>query len=245
MDGMPGHPGRPLLAPSARLWAVALLVCCAIIVTVLAALFAHQARPDWLDRAVDAPVISWFDNRQDLGRWLIFPGSLLPATALTVAIVVSCLIIGRLNGAVLAVAALPAADGLNDGLLKPLVHRTYLGVLTYPSGHTTAVFAIAATITVLLLSPARKAGAGALRVLVPVAVCALAAVVATALIGLRFHYFTDTVAGAALGIGTVFGLALVLDLPAFQRWLARYSRQPSAARERQCAAEPADTSTST
>jgi membrane-associated phospholipid phosphatase len=245
MDGMPAHPGRPLLAPSARLRAVVLLACCAIIVAVLAALFAHQARPDWLDRAVDAPVISWFDSRQGLGRWLIFPGSLLPASALTAAIVVSCLIIGRLNGAVLAVAALPAADGLNDGLLKPLVHRTYLGVLTYPSGHTTAVFAIAATITVLLLSPTRKAGAGALRILVPVTVCALAAVVATGLIGLRFHYFTDTVAGAALGIGTVFGLALVLDLPAFQRWLAQHSRQPSAGRERRCAAESADTSTST
>jgi membrane-associated phospholipid phosphatase len=143
------------------------------------------------------------------------------------------------------VAALPAADGLNDGLLKPLVDRTYLGVLTYPSGHTTAVFAMAATITVLLLSPTRKAGAGALRLLVSVAVCAPAAVVATALIGLRFHYFTDTVAGAALGIGTVFGLALVLDLPAFQRWLAPHSRQQSAARERRCAAGPTNTSLST
>ena len=30
-------------------------------------------------------------------------------------------------------------------------------------------------------------------------------------IAVRFHYFTDTVAGAAVGVGTV-GLALVLDL---------------------------------
>jgi membrane-associated phospholipid phosphatase len=31
-------------------------------------------------------------------------------------------------------------------------------------------------------------------------------------IAVRFHYFTDTVAGAAVGVGTVCGLALVLDL---------------------------------
>jgi membrane-associated phospholipid phosphatase len=57
----------------------------------------------------------------------------------------------------------------------------------------------------------------------------LGAVVAVALIGLCWHYFTDTVAGAAVGIGTVCGLALILDLPAARRWLASASRQPSAA----------------
>jgi membrane-associated phospholipid phosphatase len=45
-------------------------------------------------------------------------------------------------------------------------------------------------------------------------------VVAIGVIGLRWHYFTDTVAGAAVGIGTVCGLALLLDLPVPRRWLA-------------------------
>jgi membrane-associated phospholipid phosphatase len=111
---------------------------------------------------------------------------------------------------VLAAVAVPAADGLNDGLLKPAVHRTYLGVLTYPSGHTTAVFALAATVTVLLLTQPQPGKAGALRVLVPAAVYVLAGVVAITLIGLRFHYFTDTVAGAAVGTGVVLACALTL-----------------------------------
>jgi len=38
-----------------------------------------------------------------------------------------------------------------------------------------------------------------------------------------YHYFTDTVAGAALGIGTVCGLAFLLDLSVVRRWLARGS----------------------
>ena len=213
--------GRPLLTADTRLPAGALLASCAILVTVLGVLFAHQDQPDRLDRAIDSPVVTWFGGHQGLGKWLIFPGSLLPAGLATAAIVAACLLAGRLNGAILAASALLAAEALNDGLLKPLIHRTYLGVLTYPSGHTTAVFALAATVAVLLLVPPRQPGqAGAVRVLIPVAAFALACVVATALIGLRFHYFTDTVAGAALGTGTVCGIALLLDLPVIRR-LAR------------------------
>jgi membrane-associated phospholipid phosphatase len=84
------------------------------------------------------------------------------------------------------------------------------------------MFALAAVVTVLLLISPRPAKAGALgaqfpaaalRVLIPAAAYVLGGVVAIAVIGLRWHYFTDTVAGAAVGIGTVCGLALILDLP--------------------------------
>ncbi len=226
---------RPLLAASARPRAGALLACCAILVAVLGALFAHQATADWLDRVVDSPIITLLGSHQGLAVWLAAPGSLFPASVLSAAIVVACLLVGRLNGAVLATAAVPAAVGLNDGVLKPLVHRTYLGILTYPSGHTATMFALAATVGVLLLHPPQPARAGALRALIPVAACVLGGVVATGVIGLRFHYFTDTVAGAAVGIGTVCGLALLLDLPAARRQLARASRQLPTAQERRSA----------
>ncbi len=228
--------GRPLLAASARPWAGTLLACCTILVTVLGMLFAHQAKADWLDHAIDSPIITWLGGHRGLALWLAAPGSQIPAVVLSVAIVVACLLTGRLNGAVLAAAAVPAAVGLNDGLFKPLVHRTYLGVLPYPSGHTATMFALAATVTVLLLIPPQPSAARALRVLIPAAACVLGGVVAIGVIGLRFHYFTDTVAGAAVGIGTVCGLALLLDLPAARRQLARASRQLPAAQERRSAA---------
>ena len=209
--------GRPLLAASARLWAGALLAGCAILVAVLGLVFAHQARADQLDHAVDSPIITWLGGHQGLAAWLAAPGSQIPAVVLSAAIVVACLLGGRLNGAVLAAAAVPAAVGLNDGLFKPLVHRTYLGVLSYPSGHTATMFALAATVAVLLLIPPRPARAGGLRVLIPAAACVLGGAVAVGVIGLRWHYFTDTVAGAAVGIGTVCGLALLLDLPTWLR----------------------------
>jgi len=229
MAGMRLRPGPPLLAAPASRWAVALLACCAIIVTVLGVLFAHQVRVDRFDQAVDSPIIAWFSGHQRLGQWLVFPGSLTAAAAVSAVIVAACLLAGRLNGAVLAAVAVLAAEGLNEGVLKPLVHRTYLGNLVYPSGHATAVFALAATVTVLLLVAPEPGKAGRLRILVPAAAGLVGVVVAVALIGLRWHYFTDTVAGAAVGTGTVCGLALLLDLPAARRWMSRASRQLSMA----------------
>jgi membrane-associated phospholipid phosphatase len=208
--------GRPLLAASARLCAGVLVASCLVLVAVLGMVFAHQTTADRLDHAIDSPIVTWLAGHQDLAGGFASPGSLLPAVALSAAVVLACLLTGRINGAVLAAAAVPAAVGLNDGLLKHLVDRTYLGVLSYPSGHTATMFALAATVTVLLIPPS-PAKAGPLRLLIPVAACVLGSVVAVGVIGLRWHYFTDTVAGAAVGIGTVCALALVLDLPTRQR----------------------------
>jgi len=223
------HPARIryLLAAPVRPWAGALLAVCAGLVAVLGVIFAHHTAADRLDRAVDAPVITWFGHHPGLAGWLAFPGSLVPMAVLSVAIAAACLLAGRLNGSVLALAAVPVAAGLNDGLLKHLFDRTYLGALTYPSGHTATVFALAATVAVLVLAspPARI---GPLRMLLAAAAGALGVVVAVGVMGLEWHYFTDTVGGAALGVGTVCGLAFILDLPVVARALAWPGRRRSA-----------------
>jgi membrane-associated phospholipid phosphatase len=232
VDGIHLRCGRPLLGAAARPWAAALLTGCTIIVAVLGLLFAHQTTTDWFDHAIDSPIITWLGGHPRLALWLAAPGTLKPVGVLTAAIVVGCLLAGRLNGAVLAAAAVPAAVGLNEGLLKPLVHRTHLGSDVYPSGHTTAAVTLAATLTVLLLNPPRPARAAALRLLIPAAPWALAGGVALGVIGLQWHYFTDTVAGAAVGTGTVCGLSLFLDLPVARRLLARADRQLPASQGR-------------
>jgi len=200
---------------------------------VLGVLFAHQTAAGSLDRAVDSPIITWFGGDQRLALWLAAPGSSIPATVLCAAIVLACLLTGRANGAVLAALALPAAVGLDDALLKHLVHRTYLGLLAYPSGHTTAIFTLATATTVVLLGPLRPVGARPLRVAILAVACVLGVLVAVGVIGLQWHYFTDTVGGAAVGIAVVCGLAFVLDLPAARRQLARipsYRSRPSVRR---------------
>ncbi len=217
--------GRPLLAGTARPRAAMLLAGCAILVAVLGVLFAHQATADRFDRAVDSPVIGWFGGHGHIALWLAYPGTTIPAVAVSAVMVVACLLTGRLRGAVLAAAAVPVAVGVSEVLLKPLVHRTYLGQVVYPSGHVAAAFALAATVTVLLLAPPRPPAA--LRVPTVTAAYVIAAAVVIGVIGVRFHYFTDTVAGAAVGTGSVCALALLLDLiPAVR--LSRIPRRSAA-----------------
>lgn len=188
------------------------MICCVVLVAVLGVLFARQSTADSFDNAVDAPIIGLLRGHGNLALRLAYPGTLYPAVALGGIIVVICLLTGRLNGAVLAVAAVPVADGLDDGLLKHLVGRTYFGQLTYPSGHTTAAFAIVTTIVVVFLIPPQPYRARVIRVLVAQAAFGVGAIVAIAVIALEWHTFTDTLAGAAVGIGTVCALSLLLDL---------------------------------
>jgi membrane-associated phospholipid phosphatase len=222
--------GRSLLAAPARAWAAGLLACCAFVVIVLGILVAHKTTADRVDQAVDARIIAWFAGHPVVALRMAYPATLVPAGVVSLIATLTCLARGWIRGAVLALLAVPVASGLTDALLKPLFHRTYEGVLSYPSGHTSAITALAAALTVLLLlaprqAPAppqalasrrpptpRPALATMLRWAIPAVAWLAVVVVAVGVIGVRWHYFTDTIAGAALGTGTVCGLAVALDV---------------------------------
>lgn len=236
-DVRPGRPlvaasERPLLSPAIRPWAAWVLAACAVIAPLLGVVFAHQTRADPFDRVVDAPIITAFRDHRVTAYWLVHLGSELPAALLCAAIVIACLVTGRLGGALLAALALAGSEGITEKLLKPLFHRTYLGSVSYPSGHTTAIFALVTTVAVVLLAPPRPARARALQYLVLAAACVLAVAVPIGLMGLRWHYFTDTVGGAAVGLGTVVALAFILDAPVVRRWLAAAGGRVGRARRR-------------
>jgi membrane-associated phospholipid phosphatase len=202
--------GRPLLGDYRGRAGLALAACAVVVVT-LGLLFAGQTGPDGFDNAVDAPVVAFFGGRETLLPWLAEPGTPIPAVAASAGIAAGCLLCRRLNGAVLAVAAVPVATGLDDALLKHLFHRTYLGQLAFPSGHTTSAAALTATLAVLFLVPPQRSATRAARLALVSAACAITGIVAIGVIGLRWHYFTDTAAGAAVGVGSVLALALLLD----------------------------------
>ena len=216
--GPVGRVGPPLLSARSRPRAASLLVALAAVVVLLGALSFHQSRAGSLDRAVDAAVIAGYGSHVAAAVWLAAPGAGLPAALCTAVVALACVAAGRTNGAVLAAGAVCLSVGAVEWVLKPLVDRTYDGFLTFPSGHTTAVFALAASS--VLVHPSRRHGGWWSRTAVAAAVV-LACVVASAVVALRWHYFTDTVAGAAVGIGTATGVALVLDTPWARRLLAR------------------------
>jgi len=224
MGGWQPRVGRLLLPGPGRTLAAWVTAGCAVLVAALGVLFAHQSTADGFDRTIDAPVIGWLSGQPHLRLWLAWPGTIKPVFVLVVAVAAGCLLTGRLNGALLAAVAVPAATGLDEALLKPLVDRTYLGSLAYPSGHVTTDAALAAALSIVLLVPPQPHGTRLPRILLTALAWAVTVVVAVAVMSLRWHYFTDTLAGAAVGTGTAALLALLIDLPVARRGLDRLCR---------------------
>jgi undecaprenyl-diphosphatase len=188
------------------------LATCVIVLATLGLLLREQARPDGLDSVVDTATVASFSGHQGVLPWLALPGSTIPLIVASVAMAVGCLIARRPNGVVLAVTAVPVTAFLDDTVLKHLVDRTHLGQLSFPSGHTASAMTLATVLGVLLHDPARRKAARVARAALVIVACAVTALVAAGVIGLRWHYFTDTVGGIALGTGTVLTLAFLIDL---------------------------------
>lgn len=202
-------PARPLLSPRFRLTAGIITVACAIITALLGAAFAGHTKPDGLDHAVDQRLTSALHGYGGVLRPVAYN---TPLTVIVLGIVAlcCCLLTRRPRVAALLAIALPAGL-LADQLLKPLVHRTLTGFLSYPSGHTIAAFSSAVIVLVVLLGPQRPPLPAAVRVALACAVLAIACVVPVALIVAHMHYFTDTVGGAALATALVLAVALLID----------------------------------
>jgi membrane-associated phospholipid phosphatase len=203
---------RPLLRPGMRRPAALLAAGCVVVTAGLAMAFGHQARPGRLDAAVDTGIRRFLDSYPGPLHLLARLGGLLPVAELTAALVLACLVTRRWRGAVLAALAVPTAVTLTEFVLKPAVGRRILGYASFPSGHATAMFALAAICAVLLANPPRPRLPRTVRLLLAAGAVLVAVAVPVAMVALGFHYFTDIVAGAAVGIGTVLLTALLIDL---------------------------------
>ena len=204
--------GRPLLPPRLRRPAALLAAGCVVVTAGLALAFGHQVRADRLDAVVDARIRSAVGGYQGPLHLLTRLGGLLSVAELTAALVVACLVTRRWRGAALAGLAVPAAVALTEYALKPFVGRTISGYHSFPSGHATAMFALATICAVLLANPPRPRLPRVARLLLVIAAVLVAAAVPVAMVALGYHFFTDIVAGTAVGIGTVLLVALLIDL---------------------------------
>lgn len=202
---------RPLLPPSVRPLATALLAVCVAVTVLLGAWFAGQTRAGWLDRGVDAGLRASLSGQHATLNLLARLGNPIPLSVMTAVVLVACLAVRRWRGAILVAVAVPAAGATTELALKPAIHRTLQGQLSLPSGHATGMFALAAVLAVLLVDPARPRVPAALRLILAAVAVAVAGAVAMALVALGAHYFTDAVAGAAVGTGVVLAITLILD----------------------------------
>ena len=97
-------------------------------------------------------------------------------------------------------------------VIKPIVGRHYEGVLSYPSGNVADVAAVA---TAWAVAVPRW-----LRLPVAIVGAAVTAAMAVAVVGLRWHYPSDALGGAVLGVGIVLFIDGFLHL-----WLGE-GREP-------------------
>lgn len=200
---------QELLPRWLRLPTAALLAACVALMA-LAVQFAGRGQSGWLDSAIDPRIHAGFSRFPVLLSWLPDVGTLRPVALITLALVLACTAIRRWSGAVLAAVAVPAATGLTEYVLKPYVGQV-IGQ-SFPSGHATSMFALAAVCAVLLVDPPGRRVPVVVRLLLVLAALILAAAVAAAMVAIGAHDFTDAVGGAAVGTGLVLACSLTLDL---------------------------------
>jgi len=223
------RPPRPLLAAGNRRAAAVVIAVCVAVVAAFAIRYAGHTQAGPFDASVDR----WFQSQLGLTSpvltaltWL---GDPLLVTFITALIALGCAWARWWRGVALAVLAVPVASGLTEGILKPLIGRTIDGLLSLPSGHTTAVFAMATLGAVLLAGTPARARARRARRLVILAAYVLATAVAVGMVAQGFHYFTDTIPGVGVGVGTVLLIALLIDAVAARRGRRRSAEATMAA----------------
>jgi membrane-associated phospholipid phosphatase len=203
---------RRLLSPAFGRAAGALVAVCVGLIALLGVLFGHQNQPGPLDASVDGWIRSSLGGHRGALSVLTGLGSPVPVTVMTSAVVLACLVTRRVRGAVLAATAVPAAAGVTEFVIKPLVdRRSIYDTLTFPSGHTTGISALVSILVVLLVGPLHPPLPARVRTALACFAAVLAAAVAISLVGLSKHYFTDTVGGAAVGVSVVLVTALIFD----------------------------------
>lgn len=201
---------RPLLAERVRRPAMVVIVLAIIVIAVFGMRYADQDMAGHLDRSLDTLIRNHLRPDQPITRALVSLGNPAQATILVAVVAGAAAAARRWSGVLLTIIGTVTAVTITELILKPLIGRLRFGHLSFPSGHTTAVAAVAIA-TVILIGGARWPRSVALRMVASLAAVAVAVGVAVSLIAQHIHYATDTVAGYCVALATVPAVALGLD----------------------------------
>lgn len=199
------------LPPLLRAWLGLIAALAALTVVVLGVLHAGHSRPGTVDGWLVPPTA---DSVRPPWRGVAlatdFLGEPGGAVTLVVVAVVGCLLLRCPRTAVLAVAGSGVAVGTAT-LLKFLVGRTIHGDnLSYPSGHTAFVTALAVVVALLTAGRLGLGRTGGTLLVLGAAVVAGAAM-GWAQVALGAHYPTDVLGGWCTALAVIPATAWLVD----------------------------------
>jgi undecaprenyl-diphosphatase len=206
-----GRPAPAVLPSPLRAWLGLIAALAALVVVALGVLYAGHDEPGGVDRWIVQPTA---DSVRPPWRRLALATDVLaePAGAamLVVAAVAGCLLLRRPRAAVFIVAGAAMAVGATK-VLKPVVGRTiHDGHLSYPSGHTAFLTALALMVALLAagrLGLGRTAG----TLVVLAAALVAGAAMGWAQVALGAHYPTDVLGGWCTALAVVPATAWLVD----------------------------------
>ncbi|WP_104481774.1 hypothetical protein V5P93_005909 [Actinokineospora auranticolor] len=137
-----------------------------------------------------------------------------PPAMITVIVVMAIIALWRRRYRVASLCVLGpvVTAGVNSWVLKPVVGRTHDGYLAYPSGHTTTLVSILVVLTLVVVANAPAGERLKQTVVCGAVTVVLTAVAVSAIVGLRYHYLTDSVGSFFWATGGVITVAALLDL---------------------------------
>jgi membrane-associated phospholipid phosphatase len=206
-----GRPVRAVLPAPPRGWLGLTAALAALMVVVLGVLYAGGSRTGrvdgWVQPTEDVVRPPWRNVALAADFW----GEPAGAALLVVAAVTGCLLLRWPRVAVLVVAGAGLTVGTTT-LLKPLVGRTIHGEgnLSYPSGHTAFVTAVALVVA-LLVTGRFGLGRATGTSLVLAAAVVVGATMGWAQVSLGAHYPTDVLGGWCTALTVVPATAWLID----------------------------------
>ncbi|MFD6168693.1 phosphatase PAP2 family protein [Streptomyces coeruleorubidus] len=208
---MTGRPAPAVLPSPLRAGLGLIAALAALVVVALGVLYAGHDEPGRVDRWVIRPTAD--SVRPPWRRVALatdFLGEPVGAAVLVVAAVAGCLLLRRPRAAVFIVAGAALAVGTTKAL-KPVVGRTIHDAhLSYPSGHTAFLTALALMVALLAagrLGLGRTAGTS----LVLAAALVAGAAMGWAQVALGAHYPTDVLGGWCTALAVIPATAWLVD----------------------------------
>ncbi|MGD9483921.1 phosphatase PAP2 family protein [Streptomyces sp. TRM70308] len=207
---MTGRSARAVLPRALRAGLGLVAALAALVAVVLGAAYVGDSEPGRVDARVWAAVHGVGPPWRYAALATDFLGEPVGAVTLVGAAVTGCLLLRRPRAAVLVVAGAGTAVGTTT-LLKPLVGRTiHDGHLSYPSGHTafvTALALVAALLAVGRFGLGRTSG----TLLVLAAALVAGAAMGWAQVALGAHYPSDALGGWCTALAVVPATAWLVD----------------------------------